>query len=327
MSELGIALVGSGRHGSRYAHHARRDFADCRLVGLWRRDQVAAATQARDLGCRAFASYDELIADPAVAAVVVVVPPGLHPEILESAARHRKAVLLEKPAAMNLVDGKRLQAAVSQSGIAVMVAQTLRFNNVVLTLKREIPRIGSLHALRISQRFEPSRPGWVDDPAISGGGVMTLTGVHSFDMARFLTGMEVERVTCEIGRTGTTSRTEDNFAATLRMGDGRVLAGVCGSRATASRTGPIEIVGERATLIGDHALNVGWFVEGSSARPLDVGPPALTVRETLRAFIDALRAGHNMPITLTDGLRAVAVVQACYRAADQRQAVAVEAVD
>lgn len=315
MSQLGVALVGAGRHGLRYARHIVDDLDDLKLVGLWRRDQAESSRLAAELGCQSFADYRELIASPGVDLVLVVVPPALHPEILDVAASCGRAVLLEKPAAVDLPSAARMLATVERTGIPVMVAQTLRYNGVVKALRQAIDEIGPVHALRISQRFEPSRPGWVDDPDLSGGGVLMLTGIHSFDMARHLTGLEVSHCLCEIGHAGTTVQTEDNFSAILSMGEGRVIAAVSGSRATLSRSGPVEITGERGLLFGDHALNFAWMVKGTSMTAIEVGPPVPTVRDTLAAFAAAVRGGQPMPVPLIDGLRAVAVVRSCYEAA------------
>jgi predicted dehydrogenase len=51
-----------------------------------------------------------------------------------------------------------------------------------------------------------------------------------------------------------------------------------------------------------------------------------TVREVLRDFVTALRAGGPMPVSLEDGLRAVAIVEACYRAARSGRAEPVAAL-
>jgi len=62
-------------------------------------------------------------------------------------------------------------------------------------------------------------------------------------------------------------------------------------------------------------------------QPLELGEPVPTVREVLRDFVGALRAGAPMPITLADGLRAVAVADACYAAARSGRVAHVEAIE
>jgi predicted dehydrogenase len=322
MSRLGIGLIGVGRHGARYAHHILRDFPGLRLAGIWRRDLEAGRLQGEEWGCPVFADYRDLLVARDVDAVVVVVPPTLHRAILGEAAMAGKPVLLEKPAAPSFEDGVAILAAVRRHDLPVMVAQTLRFNGVVAAVAAARERIGRIHAGRLSQRFEPSRPGWIDDPAVAGGGVILHTGVHSFDLLRHLTGMEVETVHCETATVGT-ARTEDNFVASIRLSGDGALASVAGSRATASRTGPIELAGARGTIVADHVLNTAAIVRGTSLEPLPVPDPVPTVRATIAAFAGALASGRPMPIPLDEGLAAIAVVSACYRSAVAAAPVAV----
>jgi len=323
-ARLRLGLIGTGRHGSRYARHIVRDLPDLRLVALARRDAGAAQEQAAEYGCRCCRDYRELIASPDVDAVVVVVPPTLHPEILEAAAAEGKPVLLEKPAAPSVEAGRRMLRIARAAGIPVMVAHTLRYNGIVRVLLQARARIGRIHALRIAQYFEPSRPGWIDDPAVSGGGVTLHTGVHSFDLARVLSGLEAERVSCEMSSVATV-RTEDTFSAVVRMQEG-TLASIAGCRATASRGGALELVGERGQLIADHAMNFAHVVHETTLTPLEVPPPVSTVLETMKDFAAALRRGGPMPIPLEEGLRAVALAEACYRAAASHRCEEVETI-
>ena len=326
MSRIGIGLIGAGRHGARYARHISQDLPNLRLVALARRDPESARRQAEEFGCRAYTDFRKLLAAPDVDAVVIVVPPTLHREIVEAAMAARRPVLLEKPAAVNLAEGRRILQAVRAADVPLMVAQTLRYNGVVQLLMRERARLGRIHALRISQRFEPSRPGWIDNPAIAGGGITLHTGVHSFDIMRMLSGLEADRVSCEMAAVHT-QQTDDNFSAVIRLGDGAVLASVAGSRATASRNGPIEVVGEHGQLIADHVFNTVQLVQGSTVSLLPTPPPVATVCEVLRDFARLLETGGPNPIPLADGLHAVAIAEACYAAARSGRAVAVPPVE
>jgi predicted dehydrogenase len=326
MTVLRLGLIGSGKHGSRYARHIVHDMPHLRLVGLARRNLDAARAQADELGCRAYGDYRELLAAPDIDAVIVVVPPTLHEEIIDAAAAQGRPVLLEKPAAPNLDAGRRMLRAVRAAGIPLMVAQTLRYNGVVRRLMDERSRVDPVHAVRIAQHFEPSRPGWIDDPAIAGGGITLHTGVHSFDLARQLTGMEAERVSCEMTYVRT-QRSEDNFSAVIRMRGGAAVVTVSGSRATASRSGAIELAGAGGMLIADHILNTAQFVRGTTVTPLPLPDPIPTVREVLADFVTALQRGAPMPIPLAEGVRAVAIAEACYRAARSGHAEPVAVVN
>lgn len=321
-----IGIIGMGKHGTRYARHIRFELPDLEVVAVARRDPEKAEASAREFGARAFPDYRDLIEHGGVDAVIVVVPPMLHVDVVTCAARAGVPVLLEKPAAPNLEAGRALLAVLRSHPIPVMVAQTLRYNAVVRALDAARESVGPLHSLTFTQRFEPSPLGWLDDPAQSGGGVVLHTGVHAFDLLRFLSGMAAESVTCQAGAVRT-RRTEDNFVATVRLGGGAALATVSCARIAGARSGHIELTGERGALIGDHVLHRAFKVVGTAVEALPVGESIPTVREVVRDFVAALRAGAPPPITLTDGLRAVAVADACYAAARSGQVAPVEMVD
>lgn len=325
MARLGIGLIGVGKHGVRYARHIVADLPGLRLVAVARRDAALGRRQAAEFNCRWYSDYRDLIAARDVNAVVVAVPPTQHAGIIEAAAALGRPVLLEKPAAVNLADGRRMLRAVRTNALPVMVAHTLRYCSVVRAVLAAQASIGRLHALRISQRFEPSSLNWIDDPMVADGGMTLQTGVHCFDLLRQLSGLEAERVSCEMSCVAT-SHTEDNFSAAIQLSDGTTLASVAGSRATASRSGAIELAGECGQIIADHVFNTAHIVRGTTLSPLPVCPPVPTVRETLRAFAAAIDTGGPMPIALEDGMRAVAIAQACYDAARTGRAVPVEAI-
>lgn len=309
-----LGLIGTGKHGVRYARHIRDDCPDAQLVAIARRDAAKAAALAEEVGVRAYTDYRELIAREDLDAVIVVVPPGFHADIVTCAAQARLPILLEKPAATSVAAGEMMRAALHEQRVPLMVAHTLRYNAVVRAVLAARASIGTIHSLSLTQRFEPSPLDWIDDPERSGGGMALHTGVHLFDLLHVLTGLEPEAVTCQMERVNT-RRTEDSFVATVRLGGGAVLASVCCARTTGGRTGHIELSGERATLVGDHVLHQAYQVVGTRMEPLATGQPVPTVREAVRDFVRALRERAPMPITLDDGLRAVAVAEACYAAA------------
>jgi predicted dehydrogenase len=314
MAALRIALIGAGKHGSRYAHHLVTDLAgEARLAVLCRRDRDAGAEAAHRYGCRFTPDVDDAATAAEVDAVVVVVPPTLHMAICAKAAAAGKAILLEKPMAPSLADVRRIGDTLERHPVPFMVAHTLRFNAVVGALRDRLADIAPLVSVHLSQRFEPSRLGWLDNPAVAGGGIVIHTGVHSFDLLRFLTGSEVEWASCRSWRRHTRA-TEDNFAAQLALGGG-VQATVTGSRSTEGRSGLIELVGEQGQLVGDHTLHFAHLIRGRARTALELGPEVQTVRDALRAFVHAVRTDARPPIGWRDGAAAVAVAEACYRSA------------
>ena len=309
---LGIGIIGAGKHGERYLRHVA-DVPDLRLVALARRDRARGEAQARVYGCRFHNDAADLIADPEVDAVALVVPPTSNAALASSAARAGKHLLIEKPLATTLGDCRRIADAVASSGVTAMVAHTLRFNAVVAAMRAAIATIGPLHAAVITQRFEPSTLTWLDTPAVGGGGIILHTGVHSFDLLRHLTGDEAREVSARVDRVATHD-TEDNFVAAIEMERG-TLALVGGSRATAGRSGAIELAGRNGQLVGDHVHGHAAVLTGTERRALTVGAPVATVAAALREFAAAVGARRPPSITIADGAASVALAEACYRAA------------
>ena len=67
--------------------------------------------------------------------------------------------------------------------------------------------------------------------------------------------------------------------------------------------------------MADHVFRTAVFVSGSAVTPIPLPAPAPTVALVLRDFVEAVQHQRPVPITLDDGLHAVALVEAAYAAA------------
>ena len=310
--QVRFGLIGLGRHGSRYARHLLEDLPEAELVAVCRQDQEAGQQFATAKGVAFYPDYRELLGDERLDAVAVVVPPDLNAEICTAAVRRGLPFIVEKPLAHTLSDGQQLLKETEGAGVKGLVAQTLRFDSVVRTLKMHLPALGVLHAVFIEQHFEPSPLAWLDEA--DRGGIILHTGIHGFDLLRFVTGAEVTRVYCE-SFARFTRKTEDGFSAILQMEPGSLQAVVANLRTTLGRIGRIEVVGENGILVGDHIHRILHLVRERETHPLPLPPPVATVLECLKAFVTWLAEDIPPPVSLADGLRALAVVDACRRSA------------
>ena len=324
MTPLRIGLIGAGKHGSRYAKHIVEDVPQARLVALCRRQRQEGQRLAAAYHCAYYTDFRDLINDPHLDAIVVAVPPAFHGAIVAAACQAKKHLLIEKPFAISVGEACRMRDMIADSCVRCMVAHTLRFNTVVQTIKARAQEIAPLHSIYLSQRFEPSPLMWLDHKAESGGGIVLHTGVHSFDLLRFLTGCEVTQVWSQTSQI-VTQETEDNFVMTCNLNDPLLKGVVFGSRSTASRSGLIELSGEKGQLVGDHTHGFVHLLRGLDRKELPVALATPTVRETVKAFVEGLQQHTPFPITVEDGIHAVAIAEACYHsAANGGQAAAVE---
>jgi predicted dehydrogenase len=179
----GVGVIGTGRHGSRYAHHIINDIDGLELKAIARRSQVGAE-QAASWGVSWYLDWQDLITDPSVEGVIAVVPPALNPAIARDCAREGKPLLMEKPLGPNSLEAAEIVAVMNAASVPLTVGQTLRYNPVIRSLQSRLPEMGALYAFSANQRLEPSSLAWHDERETAGAGVLIHTAVHVFDALR-----------------------------------------------------------------------------------------------------------------------------------------------
>ena len=326
MATLKFGLIGMGTHGMRYARHLMHDVEGAELYAVCRQDPLRGTAFAREHNVRYYREYVDLLGDPQVDAVAVVTPPRLHERICTTALSAGKAVLVEKPMACTTREAINIVEAASRSDRLLMVAHTLRFNTVVQALEQHLDEIGAIHTISMSQRLEPPERDWMDDFAQAGGGAILNTGIHLFDLLRFLSGDEVQHVYCETARIFY-EELEDSCVATMRLRHSKIHCVLDVARYAGGRSGRIELVGETGQLMGDFDHGYAMIIRGRRATPLDLAPPVQTIVSALKAFVQALQHDEEPPISAVDGYHAVEIAEACYESASAKEPVEIEADD
>jgi predicted dehydrogenase len=150
---LGAAVVGCGYWGPNLARNLA-EVPEFRLHALCDRDP----TQLRTLGrchphARALHDFDEVLCDDAVEAVIVATPPQTHYPLVKRALEAGKHVLVEKPLATRLADGRELADLATASGLTLMPGHTFIYSPAVNTV-RELIRseiVGDIHFITSSR--------------------------------------------------------------------------------------------------------------------------------------------------------------------------------
>lgn len=309
---IGFGVVGAGAHGVRYLNHlARGDVPSARAIALWRRDGVAARELAGRFGVQVAPHWRDLIADPRVDALVVATPPGAHPEAILAAVEAGKPVLTEKPLAATLNQALALAAALPE-GARVMVAQTLRWTPALLEARARLGALGEIHRVRIAQRLEPSPLAWQRDPAMAGGGSVTLTGVHGFDLLRWLIGVDPERVSART-RSLLGHPFENLFDARFEYAERPLIASCEVAKTSASRSGVVELVGTQGQIWVDWLAGRVEWLGGRQRRVIAEPGDQPSIPPTLAAFCRWVHDGGACPVPVSDGIATLRMADACYR--------------
>lgn len=123
-----VGLLGSGGIGYFHGESLARRITDAELTGVADPAPGAAERLASSLRCeRATTEPEELLADPAVEAIVIAAPPAAHTDLIETAAASGKAIFCEKPMALTLADADRAIEAASAAGVPLQVGFNRRF--------------------------------------------------------------------------------------------------------------------------------------------------------------------------------------------------------
>jgi myo-inositol 2-dehydrogenase/D-chiro-inositol 1-dehydrogenase len=306
-----FGIIGAGRIGKIHASNiaARKD-CEVRLVADV--DRAAAESLAQATGGRV-AEIEAILAASEIDAVAICAPTDMHADLIEKAARAKKAIFCEKPVDL---DANRVRAClevVAATGALLMVGFNRRFDPNFASLQQRIRdgAIGAVEIVSITSR-DPSPPP-VSYIARSGGLFRDMM-IHDFDMARFLLGEEpvsvsamgsalVDRAIGEAGdvdtavvimetKSGKVAQISNSRRAAYGY-DQRIEAhGAKGMlRAGNIRETSVEFAGAHG-FAGDKILN--FFLERYAA----------AYRDELDAFVKAVTKGVAPQPDGEDGLRA-----------------------
>jgi myo-inositol 2-dehydrogenase / D-chiro-inositol 1-dehydrogenase len=137
--------------------------------------------------------YKDIINDPEIKAVIICAPTDLHIPIIKEAAAAGKHIFCEKPISFSDEETIEAYETVQKAGVKFQLGFNRRFDRNFAKVKEIVANkeIGDLHILKIQSR-DPEPPS-LDYVAHSGGIFMDMS-IHDFDMARYISGSEVEEV-------------------------------------------------------------------------------------------------------------------------------------
>jgi xylose dehydrogenase (NAD/NADP) len=199
-------VLGSARIAQRCVIPAIVKSRNGELAGLACRSEERARSLARHHGISlACADYEELIHDPAVEAVYIPLPNHLHLEWAEKAIEAGKHVLCEKPLALNAQEAEKMVQGARERGVVLMEAFMYRFHPRSRRIKSLVDQgaVGNVRLVRAAFCFRHPDPGDIRFRPEMGGGALLDVGCYGVSLARWIFGMEPERVqaAAEFGET------------------------------------------------------------------------------------------------------------------------------
>lgn len=280
-------------------------------------------------GAGYYGSYEEAAADPKIDAMYFFTPHNVHLENARLAAESSKHILMEKPVARNMEEARQLIRVASDARVRLMVAENYRFLPSVERAKDMIDAgdIGRLRQIQIdAEEFrEPTE--WRTDAALTGGGAFIDGGIHYVDVMMALGGYPSSVYAVKPPQVHRQSQGEDGIALIARLPNG-VVGLLNFSRATQLERpiDEIKVTGSGGTLVF-HTKGTEIAVHTNTARRVVAIPEARRgVRPMLREFHSSISENREPSTSGTEAMKALAIVLAAYRSADEGDVVSLDPV-
>lgn len=298
-----IGVVGVGVMGS---NHARvfSGLPGVELVGIADPDSKQAEFVSHTLGCAAVADVEDLL-DLGVDAITIAAPTHLHHPIALTCIARGVHVLVEKPIASTVEQGRDIIAAAREAGVTLMVGHVERFNPAVEAVKDAI-RNEDILSIAIT-RVGPF------PPRMSNVGVVIDLAVHDIDLICWFTDSDITEVQPQLSNA--VAEREDIALLQFRTASG-VLAHINTNWLTPFKARSVTVATRGKYVMADLLTRqvtecFGFQPDGSySMRHLSVGH-AEPLRSELQAFLRAVRSGAVPAVTGEEGVASLEIATRC----------------
>ncbi|MGI9378447.1 MAG: Gfo/Idh/MocA family protein [Methyloligellaceae bacterium] len=269
-------------------------------------------------------TYDDLLKDDSVDAIVAVIPHSLHEDHVIAAAKAGKHIFVEKPFTLTKATAENAVSAVNDANVVLGIGHNRRFHPFMSNIKDKIynGELGTLiHCdaiLTVPLGFATPAESWRARPDESPAGAFTGLGIHLVDAMIGLFG-EVEEVYCQSLKRVVSIDTEDSTSVLMKMKNGMSASFI------ASLVGPFKY---QFTVIGSDGIatiskptfeDFEWVPREGDAATENL-PGYNTLKAELEAFADSITDGVPFPVTHDEIIHGISVLEASVKSAASGQA-------
>jgi predicted dehydrogenase len=345
---LGVLGLHNHYHAFPMADYVHRGIDGVEIAAVHDERREYAAGYARQFGIpRVARSRDELLADPAIAGVLVMSHTAAHRGDVIACARAGKHVLVDKPIALTVAEARQMVGAAKAAGTILMLAYHVRFLPVYRKARAFIEEgvIGRPLTMKMSIRC-PLRyvtdtptstvPGWYVDPALAGGGGFLDHAVHYADAMRYLLGSEGRRVVGKAAKITDHKIDLDDYGVCIVTTDKDEIVTIESTWHAADWYSPLAspeeclIVGTAGEIHVHHQKSPQLEVSGRGIPGRhyfdwkDDDRQMIAYREMVVDLARAIESGVAPAVDGDDGLKALAIIEAAYRSSEAGREVEIE---
>jgi len=297
------------------------------IVSCYTRSEGKRREFADRFKCHAAGSYEEIVGDRSIEAVINTTPNNAHLETTRLAALAGKHVFLDKPIANDVASARAIVEVCAQAGVVLAVGSQRRRENQFRWIKSEIDagRFGKL--VQAECNISRDRLGRIDLSSwrytADGmpGGVLLQIGIHYVDVLEMLLG-PVVRVSARLGHLVLPGENPD-VANMIMEHENNAISNLTASYASASEFYLMNVYGKEASAFYDLFSGLRHLRRGENA----VHPVPFekndTIREELEEFAGCVRHGGRPEADGETATHNLAVIKAGVRSAREGRVVEV----
>ncbi|HRW07030.1 MAG TPA: Gfo/Idh/MocA family oxidoreductase [Caldilineaceae bacterium] len=338
MTDPRAAVIGYGYAGRSFHSYLINLTPGLILHGVASSSAEKRAQIAQERRCKAYNSFDEVLADPAVDLVVLATPNDLHATYAIRAMEAGKHVVTDKPMAVTLDEAKQMVATAERTGKLLSIFQNRRWDGDYLTVRKLMDegQLGNVRWIEMAwQRWGAPR-GWRGEVAKGGGRLYDL-GAHLLDQLLQLFPQPVEAVYCRLHHDFDHTNVESHALVTVHFADG--ATGVCDLSSMSAIVKPrFQIYGDKGTFIKygldpqedamragdiDAAVNsaesYGRLHDGTTEHVIPTVPGRW--RSYYENVRDAIKGEAALAVKATEVQRVMTVIDAALRSAESSEVI------
>ncbi|HET7298839.1 MAG TPA: Gfo/Idh/MocA family oxidoreductase [Burkholderiales bacterium] len=324
---MNVACLGIGWWSDVLADAVKRS-GKLNIVSCFSRSQEKREAFAKKYGCRAARSYDEILEDRSIEAVINTTPNSVHRETTIAAANAGKHTFLDKPIANNISDARIITEACRKAKVVLALGYQRRRESHFRWIKDRIGDFGKL--VNAEANISRDRLGKIDLSSwrytAEGmpGGVMLQIGIHYTDVLEYLIG-PIKAVSGRFVRLVLPGDNPDVASLVLEHENG-ALSTLNASYASASEYYLMNIYGKEASAYYDLHQGLRFLKRGSTtSEPVPVRKNDPIVEE-LEEFAAAVRGEVEPEMDGERATTSLAVLLAGIKSAREGRRVEVKEV-
>ena len=343
MREVVFGIVGAGAISQLHARSIA-EIENVRLAGFYDLYAPAAEARAQEYGVKAYREYQDMLDDPAIDAIIIATPSGMHRDTAVMAAEAGKHIICEKPMEITVRRIDDIIEACDRNNVLLGGIFQMRFSEPIRLVReamsagrfgKMVLASGVMRWYRTPEYYSSSN--WRGTWDIDGGGALMNQAVHMVDVLIHING-DVESVSAVAGTLSHDIEVEDNLCAVLKYRNGSFGTIEVSTSCAPGFPRRMEFSGVNGTVTFEEDKILRWefsepleedaklVAESSQKESAHGGRTPLGIsinghKAQLEDFACAIREGRKPAVDGREARRAIELICAIYESAKSGKTV------